>query len=374
LQQLGLVDETRRIGEEVLQVANQVVAQRPNHMGALRSRGLINQTLADAEVDDLRLARSITYYEDSARDWEAIVRIDPSNQIAWNNLANAKSQQAYALFRMGRIGDARAEFRSALAMERNVKLSAFLARTLSYPAGSLAFVEADVGNLKAAEAALAENARLTDIAVNGLPQDAFGRFLLREFAEQIFGYAIPMAAGDYASVRVMAEAALARIKVRKTEDASQELNRTKALVGTAYALADACYRMQDYPAAERAIGEAIENRQLIPRRTTQEARDANDDQILAAMIAARLGHREEGQRIIAPALAFHRALFARGNDDLTQHVQLARALYAFALANPVRRSPELAQAAAIIDRLPQPMRDLISTRRLRAWIAEAQAF
>ena len=372
LQALGLVDETRRIGKEALEVANQVVAQRPNHMGALRSRGLINESLADAEADDLHLAASVAHREDSVRDWEAIARIDPSNQIAWNNLANSRTQGSFVLARMGRIGDARTMSRAALALERNVRLSAFLARTLSYPAGGLAFLEADVGNPKAAEAGLAENARLLDIAVRGLPQDAFGRFLLREFAQQVFGYALPMAAGDYQTVRAMAEAALARIKVRKTEDASQELNRTRLLAGAAYVLADACYRVQDYPAARRAIGEAIEYRQLIPRRTTQDARDANDEQILAAMIATRLGNHEDAQRIITPALAYHRSLYARGNDDFTQHVQLARALYAYALANPSRRSPELAQAAAIIDRLPQPMRDLVSTRRLRAWIAEAQ--
>ncbi|HKU86354.1 MAG TPA: hypothetical protein VJV77_08435 [Casimicrobiaceae bacterium] len=373
LQSLGLVEQTRRVGEEALEVANQVVAQRPNHMGALRSRALINEALADAEADDLRLAKAVTHREDGARDWEAIVRIDPSNQIAWNNLSNSKTQESFALFRMGRIGDARATWRAALALERNVKLSAFLARTFSFPAGALAFLEADVGNPKAAEAALAENARLSDIAAKGLAQDAVGRFLLREFAQQLFGYAVPTAAGDYQTVRATAEAALARIKVRRTEDSSQELNRTKLLAGTAYVLADACYRARDYPAAQRAIGEATDSRQLIPHRTTQDARDANDEQILAAMIAARLGQREEAQRIISPALAYHRMLYARGNDDLTQHLQLARALYAFALANPKHSSPELAEAAAIIDRLPHPMQSLISTRRLRAWIAEAQA-
>ena len=46
------------------------------------------------------------------------------------------------------------------------------------------------------------------------------------------------------------------------------------------------------------------------------------------MIATRLGNHEDAQRIITPALAYHRSLYARGNDDFTQHVQLARALYA----------------------------------------------
>jgi hypothetical protein len=367
-----MTDETRRVGEEAVKVADQLLEKRPNHMGAIRARGLIFGSLADAEADNLHLGKSITWYEDSARDWTAIVRIDPSNQIAWNNLSNSKASEAYALFRMGRIGDAREQYRAAAAVEQRVNLSAFLARTLSYPAGGLAYVEADAGDRKAAEAALAENARLTEMAGMGLPSDAYGRFLLREFAQQLFGYAIPAAAGDFQTVRAMAQGAIARIEQRKTEDASQELNRIKLLVATSYVLADACYRLKDYPAAEKAVTVAIENRQLVPRRTTQDARDAGDDQILASMIATRQGRSEDARRILAPVLAFHRGLHARGSDDLTQHVQLARALYAFALAKPTPRSPELAEAAAIIDRFPPAMRRQISVARLREWITEEQ--
>jgi tetratricopeptide (TPR) repeat protein len=373
LQQLGMNDETRRVGAEAAKVADAVLERRPGHMGAIRARGLIFDSVAGAEMDDLHLQKAVTLLENSAHDWDAIVRIDPSNQIAWNNLSNARATMGYALYRMGRISDALEHYRAAVAIERRVKMSAFLARTFSFPAGGVAYVEADRGERKAAEAALADNTRLTELAGRGLPPDSFGPFILREFAQQTFGYAIPLAAGDFKAVRSMAQAAIERIERRKTEDASQELNRVRLLLATAVILADASYRLNDYAAAERAIKLAIDTRQLVPTRTMQDQRDAADEQMLAAMIAARQDRLADAQRIIDPVLKFHQQLYVRGNDDLTQHIQYAKALYVAALAGAPQRASQLSEAAAIIDRLPPAMRQLISTSRLRNWLVEEQS-
>jgi tetratricopeptide (TPR) repeat protein len=135
LQQLGMNDETRRVGAEAAKVADAVLERRPGHMGAIRARGLIFDSVAGAEMDDLHLQKAVTLLENSAHDWDAIVRIDPSNQIAWNNLSNARATMGYALYRMGRISDALEHYRAAVAIERRVKMSAFLARTFSFPAG-----------------------------------------------------------------------------------------------------------------------------------------------------------------------------------------------------------------------------------------------
>jgi hypothetical protein len=104
--QVAFITVAANSRKEALEVANQVVAQRPNHMGALRSRGLINESLADAEADDLHLAASVAHREDSVRDWEAIARIDPSNQIAWNNLANPNDIKVDQVLRVAPPEDA----------------------------------------------------------------------------------------------------------------------------------------------------------------------------------------------------------------------------------------------------------------------------
>ena len=66
-----------------------------------------------------------------------------------------------------------------------------------------------------------------------------------------------------------------------------------------------------------------------------------------------------------------RGLYARqDNEDLTQRVELAQALYASALAEPAQKTARLGEAARLIDALPPAMRQLISVSRLRDQIAE----
>ena len=42
------------------------------------------------------------------RDWEAIVKLDASNQIAWNNLAAARQGTAFWSWNMGQIRESEA--------------------------------------------------------------------------------------------------------------------------------------------------------------------------------------------------------------------------------------------------------------------------
>lgn len=137
--------------------------------------------------------------------------------------------------------------------------------------------------------------------------------------------------------------------------------------------ADASYRLKDYSAADADMQRALAVRKSIPVRTLSDQRDAGNEATLAAMIAARLGRVAEAQRLLGPVLELQRGLYARkDNEDLTQHVEFAQALYASALAGSPQNAAELKQAAALIDGLPPAMRALISIGRVRASIAEAQ--
>jgi tetratricopeptide (TPR) repeat protein len=249
--------------------------------------------------------------------------------------------------------------------------------------GYRAALEADLGNREAAEAALADNRRFTEMAIRDLPPDAFGRLYLPEalgyygFGSAGLGYgvyALPLAAGDNESVRSLARASARRIEQLKPPDAERELDKNRMLDSAYWNSAEASYRLKDYGAADADIKRALEIRRGIPNRNLNEERDAYDELMLAAMIAARLERYAEAQRIIEPVLKFHRNLYARGkdNEDLGQHVQFAQALYVSALAAPGQKTSQLTQAAAIIDGLPPLMRGQISIAVWRDRIAEEQ--
>ena len=382
LQTLGRMDDVRRVGNGALKVTRDVLDRRPNDMLALRSDGLIRGGLMGAEWNDLHVRAALAHSQQSARDWEALVSVDPTNQIAWNNLADARMTTSGLLFSLGEVGDARAQLRAALGIERRVRESGMIGNVLALAAGYLARAEADAGDQAAANAALASNRRFAALVVRDVPAGTFGAAFLPEF--MLYwgfpgngpGYAelgIRAAQGDYETVRKLAHASAKRLEQIKDVNESQRQARDTSLEVAYRTAAEASYRLNDFAAADAAVQRALALRKVIPTRTLSDKRDAGDQTVLAAKIAARLGRHADAQRLVAPVLDMHRELFARkDNEDLVQRLQFADALYASALAGSPTKSAELHQAAELIDRLPPAMRELISTRRLRAWIAEAQ--
>ena len=382
LQNLGRFDDLRKVGDDAVKVTRAVLERRPGDMSALRAEGLILETLSGAEWTDLHLRKALDMIRQAGRDWESIVRLDPSNQIAWNNLADARVQAGGILASLGEIGEAREQLRAALGVEKAVKESGMIGNVLSLTAGYLARFDADAGDRPAAAAALASNQRFVALAIRTVPEGSFGRAFLPEFLGYYgfpttglgYGaYALPVADGDWEAVRRIAHASAARLEQIRNATVPQQQSRTAALEVAYRSAADASYRLNDYATADTDIQRALALRKVIPIRTLSDKRDASGQVILAAMIAARLGRDAEAQRLLEPVLELHRGLYARkDNEDLTQHVEFAQALYASALAGSPRKAAELKEAAALIDQLPPAMRGLISVRRVRAWIAEAQ--
>jgi hypothetical protein len=351
-------------------------------MPALRARALVVDNLAQAELNDLHRARALVLSQQGERDWEAFIKLDPSNQIAWNNVQVSRGNAAGALWGLGRIQESLEYLRRVMKDEPSMKASGMIGATLAFNTGYLVGLEADAGNKQRADAAIADNRRLIEMAVKNLSSDSFGRSYLPEllgwhgFAPPGFaygGYALSIAARDYEAVRNQARASLKRLEQLKTADATQDLNKKRLLDYGYRMLAEASYNLKDYAAADAAIRQSLEVRRAIPKRTLFDERDAADVALHAAMIAARQEKYSEAQQLVEPALKLQRGLYARkDNDDLLQHVEFAAALYASALAAPGQKTAQLNEAAALIDRLPPAMRSLNSVSLWRDRIAEEQ--
>jgi tetratricopeptide (TPR) repeat protein len=229
---------------------------------------------------------------------------------------------------------------------------------------------------------MSTNQRFVAVATRSVPPNSFGSVFLPEFLGNYgfpgtgLGYgalALPYADGDFDTVRRIARDSIRRVEQLKDIAAQQQQARNSTLEAALRSAADASYRLKEYAAADTEIRRALELRKMIPTRTLSEQRDAANLTVLASMIAARLGRSDEASRLIAPVLELHRGLHARkDNEDLTQRIEYAQALYASALSGSPERRAELKQAAALIDALPAALRGLISVSRLRAWISEAQ--
>ena len=382
LQSLGRFDDARKVGDDAHKVTRKVLERHPGDMSALRAEGLMLGTLSNVEWTDLHVRKSIAMSGQAASDWEAIVRLDPTNGIAWNNLADQQLGLAAGFWLMGEIQEARKHMQAALDVEHQVKQVAFIGSVLALASGYLTQLDADTGDRKGAEAALAANKRFVALAIRDLPVDSFGHAFAPEFLGY-YGYpgnglgygalAIPLADGDYDRVRALARGSVARLEQIRNPNASQAESRDGALELAYRSIADASYRLKDYAAADSAIQRALALRKTIPTRTLGEQRDAGMQAVLAGRIAARLGRYDEARGLIDPVLDMERKLYEReDNEDQLQRIELAQALYASALAGSPRKAVALKEAAALIDALPPQLRAMISVRRLRADIAEAQ--
>jgi len=272
---------------------------------------------------------------------------------------------------MGRIDEALAKGRALVETQRQGEVSAMLAGNVAFTAWFLAYLENDVGNRKGAEAALGEWRRLVARAVKDLPPDSFDRIAGMARIE-VVGVTRLLADEDPQQARSAAQARLLRIEALKPATPGQERTRNFLLLNINRQIAVAEFRLGHYDTAEVTIRKAMRYLKLVPPRTLSDERDASDDQMLLAICLARLGRYEEARQSAEPALRFQRQLQSQANDDLSQRVQLAQALFATAVASGGRGYATLKEAAAYIDALPTPMRGLRSTMTLRRWIADEQ--
>ena len=92
-----------------------------------------------------------------------------------------------------------------------------------------------------------------------------------------------------------------------------------------------------------------------------------------ALVLARLGRTEEAQKLAAAALKYERELAARNRDSAYQRFELAQALYVAAVAGLGDANAQLAEADAIMKRLPVEMQKLRNVAIWQERITEEQA-
>jgi tetratricopeptide (TPR) repeat protein len=371
LRSLGRVEEAKSSGDDAVQVASKVLERRPAYMGALRARALVMSNLADIDGDDFHFATALPISQASTRDWESFLKLDPGNTIALNNFAAGYQREANYLYRTGHLAEALEKLAAATAVEKRTRMSPSFAVNQMWPAGFVANIEADRANYAQAEAALANVRRLAKVAGEGRTDPSI-QANLRMFVGN-FTPAIPVAKWDFAAARKLTESVLPDAGVPAPPGGRLLFIWNSNLNGRYRDLANAAFMLGDYPAAEAALKKSMTSQALLTDVTMDRQRDVAQSQILLAMILARQGKQADAQRAVAPALKLHRELQARkDNQDLTQRIELAQALLASAMAGGGKEAASLAEAAALIDRLPPSLRQLRSTELLRKMIAEEQ--
>jgi tetratricopeptide (TPR) repeat protein len=323
---------------------------------------LIQQTLGDAALSNLRPREAIPFHLRATAVQQALVDLDPGNKIAQNNLGSAQMALAECYWALGEVDDALDTLDASVASMRIAgEGGAGLRLAQMQFLSQAAMRNVDAGRLaKARDLAgeLGENASsLQASEPAGSPLPIFADSM-KVRADALTAYG----AGDVGKARSLVAEVLARLHSLKMQSDLEK----RRLSGNLFMLNELQARfelaLRNHPAAEQSARASLAAKESFPIDPPTDARIEGQLSTLIALSLAEQERPAEALKVIGPVVKLQRELANRNHGDEGQKVQMASALYVQALADPARRTPLLAEARALLGGLPGPMKSLKSTR------------
>ncbi len=347
-------------------LARKILSARPGHMGALRAGQVATSNLGEMQLDQMRLADAAKSMRAAEEYGIQFAQLDPANFLTWNNLAETQIQLGQVIADGGHPRAGLEPMRRGLASYAQGDRTNFYIIWDSLEFGTyLANLEADLGDRAAMNATLAALA-----AVHASAARATG--MARDIADCGLEYAQAssyLIAGDPVAAKAAARS-FSSAPVAAGTDNEQNQFRRYCVYRLQGATGVAEYMLGHDAAAEADLKGSL----AVPVSfisTDRDRRAIAERSTLLALTLVREGKLSEAQAVIAPVVKLQRALRARNHDDYRQHVELAAALYAQALAGAGDRHALLSEASSVIAGLPPEMRSLATVERWRMRIREA---
>lgn len=367
---LGDLAQAKAKYEEAYRVATSVLDVMPGHATAMHTKGVAAGALGEFEADEGRLGRALEFSAEHAAIYEAVLKTAPTNAAARNNLAVAYSDSANYLWDQGKFAESRDRLRAAAGVTDKMQSLGSTATNLVFWFAHLAEREIEAGDSTAAAVAMAQAEQVLETEV--LPNVSgfmAATLTLRLDTSRAFGL---LASGDSARALELVRVILTDIDALEPSSAGAEQMQRWIRAWNAATGALAAYEVGDFAVSESHARTAVEDWQWHPPTGLPHELVGAQFKTLLAQALARQGRDAEAREILRPLLAYLREQHARPHENLMIDFQLAHALYAAALADRAERDMRLAEATAILDRLPPSMSRWNTSQRLRAWISEAR--
>jgi len=371
LANLGRTEDAERAGEDAITVVEKLLEQRPGYLLALHAQEILTDALGGIALFDMRPGEAITLGKRSEAISLSLIKMDSKNTVSYNNLAVGLNQLGDSSWQMGRPREAFDYYRQALEAISHASTAgaSFVMNNTVFPNVQLATKQADLGDNAAANATLAVATRV----MTGLRQSEPNRRFLAAFGQCVLNFGesdIALSRGDPATTQRTERETLSLMQGTTPHGASEEFWKTLCITYGVDLAGQAEYLLGDPAATEKDMREALAMRQHWPTHNDFDRRDEARMATLLAMALVREGHTADAEHVITPVVKFHRELAARNHGDEFQHVELASALYAQALADKRLRPALLKEADALVSGVPAAMRDLHSVRLWRDRIRE----
>jgi hypothetical protein len=341
-------------------------------MQALRAQALTTSPLSALLSNEMRLAEALATVDVAQRAWREFVRLDPGNAISWGNLNVSNFIKANILESMGRLDAAAAAWRSTETIVAQAPATVQIRDSAGLHASRLALLEAQRGHRREAEAALALGAAHRKWVVDNAPVGSW-HHLSRPIYGEVWPVAVAEALGDYRTALELGRAVSPQLDRLEPRQPSARREHAYAHVILHGPLAQAAYVLGDFAGADRELARLAEFRQVLGDEDFNDVRTGVLERTLAALVKLRLGETAQARALIEPALAFQRDLATRNVDDPSQHLELAAALCVASVAGVGNPARQLAEANALMDKLPAELQRASYVRFWRDCIDEARS-
>jgi len=381
---LGRLEDAERLEKQTQALAERVLALSPGDLRAKHDVAEALDMLAGIAARRFHYAEAVELAARGQVAAEDYVRANPSDEHGWFELEQVDLRTAALLFHLGRTAEGLQKARAVFDRQLETGGSKGFMRTFLLRA-AIAHWESQRGERAAAEQALREASRDLDAYASKMRLPDRMRAL---YEARVEGDArlVKLAFGEDAAAFTMAQNALGRLEKLKQDFRQNDGAPAPVwLLSEELALGDsarAALNLRRYTEAEAAA------RGLTTLRSASDEDQGNFilhlpvdlacGQVLLAQAQAGQGRGDEALKTIEPAVAHYRNMQVQGATHLAFRQQFARALYVQALAQhpdaagaPQRRD-SLAQAARLLDELPEEAKRLHDSKELMSWITTAQ--
>ena len=373
---LGRLDDAARLVQEVYDLAERVLAERPGDLRSMRNRAYAAEmlgALADRRHD---YTAALEFAAQAERAGEDYVRLNRSDIAAWGFWIDGKSQLAGVLFEQGRITEALAVMKATTALAADPRRPGSLGPLLPQAWRTVAANEARMGRSAAATGALAASERAAEEFLATVPEAGTRRELLAQ-GTPAWQARLQLLLGDNLASLNTANQALVRLREVEVpaDDRVALLTRDNLVRFALITSTTAAVRLGRYAEAEAASRERLAVPPNLDANADPQDETSRATVLLAHAIAAQ-GRGAEALELLAPVLDGYRAEQKAGAGGTSFQRDLAYAYYVEAIAQPAddaaraRRAAALAAAQREFDALSNEARQMSDFRVLGGWISQ----
>jgi tetratricopeptide (TPR) repeat protein len=301
-----------------------------------------------------------------------LLRVDPTNMVAWNNLNADRVGANYSLVSLGRVRAAMAKLDEANVVEPMTAKSAMVAGAYSNNRAEKARLAAELGDIELAKTLNADAEKYASVWLKGIPPGTAERAYWDAFMEVWKEVEIPLMYGDFARVRSAAPRVAARVEQLQSDTEYAKQRKIELLRRVSFFLGIAAEWVNDFTIAEKSFRAVVGYRKQLPVRNVFDRRDSTEELAWHAAALARTGQLDEAHKTIEPALKFARELAPMAKEIPAFRRDMANVLYAAAIASPDQSRVLLAEAHKWFNAVSPELREMRTNAHLGNRIAEAK--